>query len=125
MHIGFGRRVHDGLLESHEKETGSGGGSGPHGEWCTIRMTDPSPCADFDELISMLRAGGHRQIAETLHCLLHEAVCKTGSELLGELGLGMVIFQLSDPALSPHVRERIRRCLAAVKEVWPGIERVR
>jgi hypothetical protein len=88
-------------------------------------MTDPRPYAEFDELISMLRGDGHGQAAERLHTLLHETAWTSGSELMGELGLEIVKFQRSHPALSPELQALTRQCMASVKKVWPGIEKVR
>jgi hypothetical protein len=88
-------------------------------------MTDHKPFAEFDELISMLRAEGHAHVAQRLHTLLHEVAWTTGSELMGELGLEIVKFQRSNLLGSPELQELTRRCMAAVKQVWPSIEKVR
>jgi hypothetical protein len=56
----------------------------------------------FDELIRRLRAEGHVAPADKLHRLLHEVAWTTGSELIGELRLAILTFQLSMPALEPR-----------------------
>lgn len=88
-------------------------------------MEAPRVYAEFDELISMLRAEGHGHFAQRLHTLLHEVAWTTGSELMGELGLEIVKFQRSNPLGSPELQELTRRCMAAVKQVWPRIEKAR
>jgi hypothetical protein len=88
-------------------------------------MTEPRPYAEFDELISMLRAEGHGEVAQSLHTLLHEVAWPTGSELMGELGLEIVKFQRSYPSTSPALEELLSRCLATVKQVWPNVDRAR
>jgi hypothetical protein len=88
-------------------------------------MTDCSPYAEFDELISMLRAEGHGQVAQRLHSLLHEVAWTNGSELMGELGLEIVRFQRGNRVVSPELQRLTGRCMAAVRQVWPRIEKVR
>jgi ubiquinone biosynthesis protein UbiJ len=88
-------------------------------------MTDPRPCAEFDELIAMLRAEGHVQVAQRLHTLLHEVTWTTASELMGELGLEIVRFQCRKIRGSPELQELTQRCMTAVKKAWPNIEKVR
>jgi len=73
-------------------------------------MTGPGPHTEFDELISMLRAEGHVQVAQRLHYLLHEIAWTTGSELMGELGLAIVKFQRGDPSVSPALQRNSLRC---------------
>jgi len=88
-------------------------------------MADPRPYAEFDELISMLRAEGHVKLAQRLYALLHEVAWTTGSELTGQPGLEILKFQRCDPSVSAELKEVLRRCMAAVKQVWPGIEKAR
>jgi hypothetical protein len=79
--------------------------------------------SDFDELISMLRAEGHDQVAQRLHMLLHEVAWTSSSELMGELGLEIAAFRRSTRNLSPELEKLICRCLDVVKKVWPDIEK--
>jgi hypothetical protein len=88
-------------------------------------MTDPRPYAEFEELISLLRAEGHGHFAKRLHVLLHEVAWTTGSELMGELGLEILKFQHGDASVSPALKELLRSCMAAVKQVWPNMEKAR
>jgi hypothetical protein len=88
-------------------------------------MPNPKPYADFDELISRLRAEGHVQVAQRLLSLLHETAWTTGSELMGELGLEIVNFQRNHKLVSPELQELTRRCMTAVIQVWPNIEKAR
>jgi len=78
---------------------------------------------DFEQLVLMLRAEGHGQVAQTLHTLLHEVAWTSESELTGELGLEILRFQRSDRKASPALQELLHRCMAAVKKVWPNIEK--
>jgi hypothetical protein len=80
---------------------------------------------DFEEFILLLRAEDHAEVAHELHTLLHEVAWTTGSEMIGELGLEILKFQRSNPVMSPALQRLLRRCMAAVKQVWPHIEQVR
>jgi hypothetical protein len=78
----------------------------------------------FEELLSALGTEGYDQISQRLHVLLHEVAWTTSSELMGELGLEILIFQRSPQSLSPELQELLCRCMDVVKQVWPDIEKV-
>jgi hypothetical protein len=80
---------------------------------------------DFEELILLLRSEGHGEAAQRLHALLHEVAWTTGSEMTGELGVEILKFQRGNPSMSPALQELLRRCMGAVKQVWPDIEKAR
>ncbi len=78
---------------------------------------------DFEELISTLRAEGHEQAALRLQELLHDVAWTSASELTGELGLEILRLRRGNPDLSPSLQELLRRCMDAVKRVWPNMEK--
>jgi hypothetical protein len=69
----------------------------------------------FDELIRKLRAEGHPQPAARLHALLHETAWTTSSELLGELGLAILAFERSSPAVSSELQALLDACMDLVR----------
>ena len=75
----------------------------------------------FDALIQQLRAEGYVQTAAQLHTVLHDIAWTTGSELMGELGLILLVLARSHPVMTAELRRSLDGCLRAVKHVWPDI----
>lgn len=104
------------------KKRASAGEYVPQGRTASVTNSrSQAPYAEFDELIAMLRAEGHEQIAQRLHTLLHEVAWATGSELMGELGLEILTFQRSAQSLSPELQALLGRCMDIIRQVWPDI----
>lgn len=73
----------------------------------------------FNRLIEQLRAEGYLEAAERLHFVRYEAVCTTGTELMGELGLAIRDFTRTRPKMSPELRRRVKAARQRVRRVWP------
>jgi len=84
--------------------------------------TPPTGYECFDELICQLRAEGHIEPADRLHTLLHKVAWTTGSELIGELGLAILAFERSTPAVSSDLRRLLDFCSGVVRRRWPDIK---
>jgi hypothetical protein len=72
----------------------------------------------FDELIALLRAEGHAELADRLDDMIRHTAWTTGSELNGELGLALRGFRRTARGLSPALRQQLRTCLRAVRPRW-------
>lgn len=74
----------------------------------------------FDELIERLRANGLSDAADSLS-RLKGAGWTTSSEMIGELGLAVLMLQ-ERPGLPAEVMRLARRCMSEVRKVWPSIK---
>ena len=76
----------------------------------------------FDELIRELCIGGHIATADKLDFMLHRVSWTTRSELIGELGLAILVFQRCEAGVSVELQRKLVSCMSAVREVWPDIK---
>ena len=83
----------------------------------------PNRQPNFRRIVFSVRYQGYDQISQRLHVLLHEVAWTTSSELMGELGPEILIFQRSPQSLSPELQELLCRCMDVVKQVWPKLRR--
>ena len=76
----------------------------------------------FEELIRQLRSAGHTSAAQKLDQTLHGVAWTTGSELIGELGAEILVFQRATPEVDAKLQSTLSRCMAMVRRVWPNIK---
>jgi hypothetical protein len=75
----------------------------------------------FDELVTALRA--HRLSAEAESVAsLRSLAWTTSSEMIGELGLAVLVIERSHNTVPADIREALGDCMKEVRKVWPDIQ---
>ena len=75
----------------------------------------------FDELIGQLRAYGLSAAAESISSLMGSP-WTSSSEMIGELGIAILIIQSENASVPKELRQVLSRCMREVKKVWPHIK---
>ena len=72
----------------------------------------------FDELIRLLREGGHISASEEFDFMVNHMAWTTGSEFLGELGLKLWAFRKTGPRMSPELKKHLKTCFRRCGLLW-------